>query len=74
MTEPNYKLVYDDYTGEEDLDKTFYRAVMNVRILVEKQNMNWRDAVQRVAEKMHMEFTTEIDRLYRGAESKYGVQ
>lgn len=73
MIEPNYKLVYDDDTGEEDLDKTFYRAVMNVRILVEKDGINWYNAVSFVADKMHLT-SIEEDRLYAGAESKYSVQ
>ena len=72
MTKPNYKLVYDDDTGEEDLDKTFYRAVMNVRILVEKNELHWSDAVALVADKMHLTFI-EADRLYAAAEKKYVV-
>ena len=73
MTKTNYKLVYDDDTGEEDLDKTFYKAVMNVRILVEEDGINWYNAVPFVADKMHLT-SIEENRLYAGAESKYGVQ
>lgn len=73
MTEPNYKLVYDYYTGEEDLRGTFNRAVVNVRILVEKDGINWYDAVSFVADKMHLT-SIEEGRLYAGAETKYSVQ
>ena len=73
MIEPNYSLVYDDDTSEEDLRGTFNRAVVNVRILVEKDGINWYNAVSFVADKMHLT-SIEEDRLYAGAESKYSVQ
>ncbi|MEK9918199.1 MAG: hypothetical protein VW496_02295 [Pelagibacteraceae bacterium] len=62
-----------DHDGQEDLDKTFRNAILNVRYFVEKENMDWRLAVDEVADIMYCSWP-ERQKLYDGAKKKYDGQ
>lgn len=72
MTKYPLGVAYDEY-GKEDLDKTYRNAVLNVRYFVEREGLDWQDAVYRVVDHMHLIYIEE-DKLYEEAELHYNVK